>query len=73
MENVTICKVMQASYEAAVKLLEAAIIDLREAETAAAGGSATLARGTALGAEADLGRAVDLLKAVGALQQLGRA
>lgn len=72
MENTTLCKLMEASYHGARDLLMQAARDMDAAGCAARDGQNALARGTALGAEADLQRALDLIKAVGALQQLGR-
>lgn len=72
METPTLCKIMDASYTSARDLLNAAARTLDEAAEAARNGNANLARGTAIGAEGDLQKAVSLIAAVSALQQLGR-
>lgn len=72
MEPTTLCKLMEASYHAARDLLMQAARELDEAGQAAHQGERNLARGTAIGAETDLQKAMDLIKAVGALQQLDR-
>ncbi|SEO09769.1 hypothetical protein SAMN04488103_1122 [Gemmobacter aquatilis] len=72
MESTTLCKLMEASYHGARDLLMQTARELDDAGTAARQGQQSLARGTAIGAEADLQKAIDLIKAVGALQQLGR-
>lgn len=72
MEETTLCKVMEASYFGARDLLVQAVRDLDEAGMAAQNGQRNLARGTAVGAEGDLQRALDLIKAVAALQHLDR-
>ncbi|MEH7830342.1 hypothetical protein, partial [Gemmobacter denitrificans] len=72
MEPTTLCKLMEASYHAARDLLMQAARDLDEAGRAAHQGERNQARGTAIGAETDLQKALDLIKAVGALQLLDR-
>lgn len=72
MEDTTLCKLMEATYFGARDLLMQAVRDLDEAGMAAQQGQKSLARGTAVGAEGDLQRALDLIKAVAALQHLDR-
>jgi hypothetical protein len=71
MEGPMLCKLMETSYHAARDLLLEAAREMDEAGSAARQGNPTLARGIAVGAEADLLKAVDLVKAVGVLQRLG--
>ena len=71
MEGPMLCKLMEISYHAAQDLLLEAAREMDEAGGAARQGNPLLARGIAVGAEADLPKAVDLVKAVGALQRLG--
>ena len=73
MENVMLCKLMDSSYSGAAQMLFAAATQLSEAAEAARRGEKNLALGTAVGAEVDLKRAADLIAAVVALGQLGRA
>lgn len=68
-----IANIMHASYSGAQELLQAAAEAMGEASKAAQENDRNLARGIAIGAEADLKRVLDLLAAVGALGQLGRA
>ena len=72
MEDTTLCKIMEASYFGARDLLMQAVRDLDEAGMAAQQGQKNLARGTAVGAEGEVQRALDLIKAVAALQHLDR-
>ena len=72
MEDTTLSKLMEATYFGARDLLMQAVRDLDEAGMAAQQGQKNLARGTAVGAEGDLQRALDLIKAVAALQHLDR-
>lgn len=72
MEDTTLCKIMEASYFGARDLLMQAVRDLDEAGMAAQQGQKNLARGIAVGTEGDLQRALDLIRAVAALQHLDR-